>query len=148
MYNNTFGVNQFTPNNYGMQNFIPRQQYSYTQEKLSVLSYASEEEVRGYILQPNTQVFAIDREKPFFYIKTADNLGRSTVNKYKFEQVFDDVVMDKQVKEDYLTKADLKNIVTRDEFDNLSKTLREQYQSLEEKIKPKEVDKNERTIHS
>ena len=147
MYNNGFGGNQFAPNNYGMQNFTPRQQFSYPQEKMSGLSYASEDEVRGYFLNPNTQIFAIDKEKPVFYIKTADNLGRSTVTKYRFEQIFDDT-LPQQPKENYLTKDDLKDIVRRNEFEELAKTLQEQYQSLEQKLKPKGVQNEQQSTHS
>lgn len=147
MYNNILGGNQFVPNNYGINNLGLRQQYSYPQEKLSGLSYASEDEVRAYILQPNTQIFAIDREKPLFYIKTADNLGRSTLTKYKFEQIFDNGNVDTPTKEDYVKKDELKDIVRRNELDDLARSLKEQYKLLEQKIMHKGAQ-NEQSINS
>lgn len=104
----------FTGNTYGV-NTTPQ---FYTQPATKSIYYASEDEIRGYILQPNNQIMAIDREKPFFYIKSADNLGRSTMSKYKFEEVRESEEI--PPKSDYLTKADLNGLVRREDLETLA----------------------------
>lgn len=109
--------------------------YQTINSKYSAVTYASEDEIRGYILQPNTQVWAIDREKPFFYIKTADNLGRSTLTKYKFEEFVEAIEV--TPKNEYLTKNDMAG------FTNELEALKTRFKTLEEKIsKPKIVGGN------
>lgn len=107
----------FTGNAYGV-NTTP--QY-YTQPATKSIYYASEEEIRAYILQPNNQIMAIDREKPFFYIKSADNLGRSTMSKYKFEEVRENAEI--PPKNDYLTKEDLKGFALKSDVEELKKLI-------------------------
>ncbi len=128
MLNNYYGNSQY-PQGYTQPYTTP---YLASQPKYSAVTYASEEEIKGYILQPNTQAWAIDREKPFFYIKTADNLGRSTLTKYKFEELIE--TPQATPKPDYLTKGDIAGLSKELE------TLKAQFKALEEKIsKPKVV---------
>lgn len=103
MYNNYFG-------NLGAQ--YPTNSYNPNfQQKVQNVNYASEEEINAYILQPNAQIMAIDREKQVFYIKTADALGRSTVSKYKFEEIQNNVE-----KVEYLTKKDFEEFLNQNQF--------------------------------
>ena len=92
------------------------------------IQYASELEMQGYLLSPNMQIMALDREKPILYIKSADNLGRSTMTKYKFEQIVDTPTIAEEPKADYLTKADLQEFVSKAD-------LQEFKTSIEEKLK-------------
>lgn len=126
--NNYFGASQY-PQGY-TQPFNTQTYYQPAQPKPSPVSYASEEEVKGYFLSPNMQVFALDKEQPVFYIKTADNLGRSTLTKYRFEEIVENVQPQENV--EYLTKSDIE-ILTK-ELD----MLKLRYKMLEEKVwKPK-----------
>lgn len=92
------------------------------------IQYASELEIQGYLLSPNMQIMALDREKPILYIKSADNLGRSVLTKYKFEQIVDTPAVPEDKKADYLTKADLQEFVSKAD-------LQEFKTSIEEKLK-------------
>lgn len=131
--NNYFGASQY-PQGYAQPYTTPY--YQATQPKYSAVTYASEDEIRGYILQPNTQAWAIDRERPFFYIKTADNLGRSTLTKYKFEEFVE--TAEATPKTEYLTKGDIAGLATDLE------ALKTRFKTLEEKIsKPKVGGANE-----
>lgn len=128
-----FGTSQY-PQGYTQPYTTPY--YQATQPKYSAVTYASEEEIKGYILQPNTQAWAIDRERPFFYIKTADNLGRSTLTKYKFEEFTE--AEQATLKTEYLTKGDIAGLA------NDLETLKTRFKTLEEKIsKPKVGGANE-----
>lgn len=128
--NNYFGNNQY------LQGYA--QQPFYSVQRLNNVSYASEEEVRGYFLSPNSQVFALDKEKPIFYIKTADNLGRSTLIKYRFEEF----VEEEKPKPEYLTKVDIEGLT------NDIEALKTQFKNFEEHLKPKAIigGGNERII--
>ena len=129
---NYFGASQY-PQGYTQPYTTP---YYQATQKTSAVTYASEDEIRAYILQPNTQVWAIDRERPFFYIKTADNLGRSTLTKYKFEEFVE--TAEATPKTEYLTKGDIAGLATDLE------TLKTRFKTLEEKIsKPKVGGTNE-----
>ena len=116
MYNQGYGYNSYQQ---PMYNLFQQPQ---VQQKIMGFNYASEDEIKGYFLSPNTQ---------FFYIKTADSLGRSTFTKYKFEQVIDDA---EERKPDYLTKQDLEGLASKEEL----QALREQYKQLEARfLRPK-----------
>lgn len=91
------------------------------------IPYASKEEIEGYILPPNSQMFAIDRDKPLFYIKSADSLARSTVEVFEFKKYeplkeVPTVVVENSVTKDDLkdlaTKQDLSAFVSREEFNS------------------------------
>lgn len=124
MFNNAYGYGGYNPQAY-------LGAYQQVQQKSTGLNYATEDEIKGYFLSPNAQIFALDKEKPFFYIKTADNLGRSTFTKYRYEQVQDDQV---EQKPDYLTKQDLEGLASKEEL----QALREQYKQLEARfLRPK-----------
>lgn len=119
MYNNFSGGygNYVAPNYQGA--YMNSNQTAFVPNKILGVNYASEEEMRGYMLNPNSQILALDKEQPFFYIKTADNLGRSTFTKCKYEEVKEDGAISVA----YLTKEDIKDMATRDELQDLQKKL-------------------------
>ena len=104
------------------------------------IKFVTEDEAKGYILFPNTRVMLLDRDKSVFYIKTADSLGKSTLEGYKYTRIDDkstesvsheidtkDFVKMQDLKgyitrEDlanFITKDDLKDFITKEEFDNV-----------------------------
>lgn len=48
--------------------------------------FVSEDELRNYIIPPNSKVLLMDREKPKFYVKTSDSLGQYTIDVYTFKK--------------------------------------------------------------
>ena len=120
-YNSPYGMGMQYPQTSIPVNNYPQPSYQPANTNLmaKTINYASEEEIRGLILPPNVQVMAIDREKPNFYIKSSDSLGRSTVDIFEFKKV------DESNKElnnvNYLTKDDLKDFVSKDEFNSFMK---------------------------
>lgn len=95
------------------------------------LRFATIEEAKAYIMLPNTKVMFMDRDNSIFYIKSADTLGKSTLEGYKYtriennptESVSHEIDTKNFVKmedlKDFITKEDLKNFITRDELNNL-----------------------------
>lgn len=49
--------------------------------------YATADEARAYIIQPNQSVMLIDTQNGVFRIKSADNLGNSSTRTYKFAEI-------------------------------------------------------------
>ena len=101
------------------------------------IKFVTEDEAKGYILFPNTRVMLLDRDKSVFYIKTADSLGKSTLEGYKYTRLEDkssdnvsreidtkDFVKTQDMKDylsNFITKDDMKNFITKEEFDNVIK---------------------------
>lgn len=94
--------------------------------RANTLQYASEEEIRAYILPQNSQILAMDREKPLFYIKSTDELGRSVMNVYKFEKITPQTQVQPQT-----SAPDLSAYATREDF----KPILERLEKLEKAVK-------------
>ena len=52
------------------------------------IKFVTEDEARAYIVMPNAKVMLMDRDKSVFYIKSADSLGKSTLEGFKYEIQF------------------------------------------------------------
>ena len=109
-----FNNNYYNPNNY---NTTPTNYTSLNNTARYGITYATEEEVKAYILPPNAQMLALDREKSVFYVKSSDNLGRSMTETFKYEKVTNEPEKVK-LPENYVTKEDLLNLITRAEFES------------------------------
>lgn len=86
--------------------------------------FATIEEAKAYIMLPNTKVMFMDRDNSVFYIKSADSLGKSTIEAFKFARIennpIENVSHENFVKIEDL-KDYLKDFVTRDEFNDIFK---------------------------
>lgn len=50
--------------------------------------FVNEEEAKSYMLPPNSKMLLMDSDRPIFYIKTTDSLGRtSSFESYAFESI-------------------------------------------------------------
>lgn len=114
-----FNSNYYNPNSYTQPqyNTAPTTNYSLNNSARYGITYATEEEVKAYILPPNAQMLALDREKSVFYVKSSDNLGRSMTETFKYEKVTNEPEHTK-LPDNYVTKEDLSNLITRDEFES------------------------------
>lgn len=77
------------------------------------IQYATEEEMKALILPPNTQVMAMGKEGNVFYIKSADELGRSTMSVFDYKK-HEENVSRETIK--YITQEDLKGFATKEEL--------------------------------
>ena len=73
-----------------------------TNDILKVL--ISEEEIKAYILPPNSQIMALDREKPYLYIKSVDGMGRSITEIFEYKKLDNNV--SHETKEEYITRKE------------------------------------------
>ena len=146
---------QYSYNNYGYQNYgrpnymqqqIPFQQQSQTQQQSPVqyetpiqdIRFATSEEAKAFIVMPNSKALLIDKNGGIAHLKTADNMGQSVTQYYKFEQVNADGTPLKPQEPtpqidyaQFLTKKDIDGLPTAEQYKKLS----DQYNSLVEQFK-------------
>ena len=82
--------------------------------------FATLKEAEAYIVVPNTKVMFMDRDNSVFYIKSADSLGKSTLEGYKYTPMdnspTESVSLDFDPK-DFVKTDDLKNYLTKQYLD-------------------------------
>ena len=143
--NQTYGIYQpqyqpIMPNVIAQPNIMQNQQQQYqnqtqqTQQQVQqpqhtqydkpiqdVRFIESGKEAEDYILLPNMRVMLIDRNNSTFYIKSADSLGITTNEAYKFSKLnnksSDNVSREIDTK-DFVKMQDLKGYITREDLAN------------------------------
>ena len=58
-----------------------------TQPKRSVITVAGLSEARGFNLNPGESIVLIDANDDYFYIKECDDIGKSTIRSFMYEEV-------------------------------------------------------------
>lgn len=124
-YNGYMGANNYYSNPYQtnwmqQQQMQPQNQYD---APLQGVIFLTSDEAKAYIVPPNKRMLIMDRDKSVFYIKSADALGQSSTSAYRFEPLEQDKpiveVEDSSIKDDYVTKSDIKGFVTSEDLENL-----------------------------
>lgn len=119
----------YMPNSYGTMGnsaqanvgggIYPQNNYSPANTNFGLKSgiqYASKSEMEGLILPPNTQVWAMGKEGDVFYVKTADELGRSTMSVFDYKKHEENVSRETV---QYITRDDLKIFATKEELQSV-----------------------------
>lgn len=106
--------NGFNRNSYGLGSYptqpnqiYPQNNYNPTNNSFGLKSgiqYASKTEMEALILPPSTQVMAMGKEGDVFYVKTADELGRSTMSVFSYKKQDENV--SHETKEEYITRKE------------------------------------------
>lgn len=128
-FNNQYN-NQYA-NQYNNQMYQPRQ--TQTEDvPFNDIKFVTEDEAKAYIVLPNTKVMLMDRDKSIFYIKSADSLGKSTLEGYKYtklennptEPVSHEIDTKEFVKKEdlnrFITKEDLRNFIKHEDLINFA----------------------------
>jgi hypothetical protein len=146
---NNYG-NAYAPYGYGYQPYMQR---SYMQPQQQVaqqtmqqpqqpiqyetpiqdIRFVTSEEAKAFIVMPNSKALLIDKNGGMAHLKTADGMGQSVTQYFKFEQVNADGSPIKQ--QEPTPKVDYSQFVTKKEIDGLPtadqyKQLAEQYNTL------------------
>lgn len=134
MYNSYLGNtgygNQFYPNynqSYGNyqtaqmpQRQIQPQQPMGTQDvPFNDIKFVTEAEARAFIVMPNTKVMLMDRDKSVFYIKSADSLGKSTLEGFKYVKMEESLSQEEKAEFDpkeFVRVSDLQDILRKDDL--------------------------------
>lgn len=82
--------------------------------------FLTEEQIKAFIVMPNTRVLLIDRQNKVASIESCDNLGNLSVQRFSFES------LDKPVQE-----VDYNQFATKKDFESLN----EQIKALQDKLK-------------
>lgn len=127
---------------YGRQNYMqPQQQMAQPQQQVQPqyetpiqdIRFVTSEEAKAFIVMPNSKALLIDKNGGVAHLKTADNMGQSVTQYFKFEQVNADGSPLKP--QEPTPQVDLSQFVTKKEIDGLPtadqyKQLSEQYNTL------------------
>lgn len=139
MYSNPYNRNypQYYPQ------YPQYQQPSYQpmpiEQKFQDIKFLNAEQIKAYIVLPNTKEMLIDKENSMAYIVSADNMGNSTIKKYSFMDLNEP---DQQLKMDmseYVRTSDLDKFVQKTDLQTLLpidsiKSLENKLQALESRL--------------
>lgn len=149
MYNNNPYMNnrsyqQYYPQypQYPQPNYQPPMQ----EQKFQDIKFLNAEQIKAYIVLPNTKEMLIDRENSMAYIVSADTMGNSTIKKYSFVDLNEPKVEEKQPEIDltqYVKLSDLEKFVQKADLQTLLpidsiKSLENKLQALESQLNAKE----------
>ena len=119
---------------YGQRNYMQPQQPQMAQPQpqqptaIQDIRFVTSEEAKGFIVMPNSKVLLIDKNSGIAHLKTADNMGQSTTQYFKFEPVNAD---GSPIKEQETTpKVDYGQFATKKELE----VLVEQFKTMQKVI--------------
>ena len=140
----------YTYPNYGNRQFMqPQQPMAQPQAQVQQqpmqyetpiqdIRFVTSEEAKAFIVMPNSKALLIDKNGGVAHLKTADNMGQSVTQYFKFEQVNADGSPIKPQEPtpqvdfgQFAKKEELNGFVTIEQY----KQLAEQYNSLVEQFK-------------
>jgi hypothetical protein len=112
------------------------------EQKFQDIKFLNAEQIKAYIVLPNTKEMLIDRENSMAYIVSADNMGNSTIKKYSFVDLNEPKVEEKQPEIDltqYVKLSDLDKFVQKGDLQTLLpmdsiKSLENKLQALESRL--------------
>lgn len=76
------------------------------------------EGAKGYIIQPNSSVVLMDSEQDYFYLKTANDAGIASIRVFEFKEK-----QQNNINTNINIEDQLKNYVSKEEFERLQNTL-------------------------
>lgn len=126
------------------QVFNPMQTPPPTETPIQDIKFVNRAQAEAYIVFPNTKVMLIDKESGVAYIKTADGMGQTQTEYFRFEAVNADGSPIKPQEptpkgnfDDYIKREDLVNFgfATIDQVKSLAESL-EQMKKRLEGVKP------------
>lgn len=117
---------------YAPQSVAPQQPFAQTPPPITNVSFTTPDEAKGYILMPNTRALLIDRQGGVAWLKTANSVGESFCQFFKFEEVNADGTPLKP--QEQTPQVDLSAFIKREDLPALGFSTKEDYKILYEKI--------------
>ena len=127
----SYGQNMYPQTNYQQTSYVPNNA-NYGLKNYG-LQFATRAEMDGLILPPGAQVMALRKEGDLFYIKSADNLGRSTLKEYTYKETEQQAI--EQPKQEYVTKDAFDQL--KKEFETFIENYKNQAVGVQENEQPK-----------
>lgn len=94
--------------------------------------FVTSEEAKAYIVMPNSKALLIDKQGGVAHLKTADNMGQSTTQFFRFEPINADGTPIKA--QEPKPQVDFGEFIKRSDLESLGFVTKEQYNSLVAKI--------------
>lgn len=117
----------------------PIMQTQQMQSPFQDVRFVNEKEADGYIVLAGQRVLLIDIENKKMWIKSADGMGYSTTETYRFEKIENNSEKTKETPiidtSNFLVKKDLENVATKDELGSLKEII----EQLEKRIKINQI---------
>lgn len=129
-YNRGFGMPNYMqpPYNQQPQQMVQQQMQQPMQYEVPIqdIRFVTSEEAKAFIVVPNSKALLIDKNNGIAHLKTADNMGQSVTEYFKFEAVNADGSPIKPKQEaqqvdysDFIKKQDLAGFVTIEQYNTL-----------------------------
>ena len=159
MYGRNYGTYQI-PNNINLQILqqqqmqMPQQQMQQRPQQPNIpiqgVRFLTEDEIKAYIVMPNSSEMLVDMTNHIAHIKSADSMGQSSEKLYKFEEIdtSNSTVSNTGKNPPELDTStfakteDLGKFVSNDTFTEFSKNLEDKLDKLERKLKIKQLEEN------
>lgn len=127
--------------NYGRQSFMqPQQQMAQPQMQQPIqyetpiqdIRFVTSEEAKAFIVMPNSKALLIDKNGGVAHLKTADNMGQSVTQYFKFEQVNADGTPLKP--QEPAPQIDFDKFVAKDELPKYGFVTQDQFNAIIDKL--------------
>lgn len=107
----------------------PQMQEMEQMAPFQIVRFVNEKEAQAYTLLPNQKALLMDTANMKFWIKSADSLGNSSIETYRFEKCENnnpakDAITNIDTS-DFLKKDDLKEVATKNELNALKDIIDE-----------------------
>lgn len=135
--------------NYGQRQYMQPQQQMVQQQQMQPqpqmpfdmpiqdVRFVTSEEAKAFIVMPNSRALLIDKNGAIAHLKTADNIGQSVTQSFKFEEVNADgspiKVKEPEPQMDYsqfAKKEELTSFVTVEKYNQLFERFNEMAEQL------------------
>ena len=96
------------------------------------IKYVNKAQAEAYIVFPNTKVMLIDKESGIVYLKTADGMGQSKTDYFRFEPINADGSPIKP--QEPIPQVNFDDFVKKEQLDKLGFVNIEQFNALAQKL--------------
>lgn len=96
------------------------------------IKFVNKAQAEAYIVFPNTKVMLIDKESGFVYVKTADGMGQTKTDYFRFEGVNADGSPIKA--QEPTPKVDFNQFIKKEDLEKFGFVTIEQYNSLAQRL--------------
>lgn len=141
--------NTFSPMGYPQPQptFVPQpqpqvQQPVYNESYIQGVQFVSEDEAKAYPVLPNQTVMLMNKDNQIFYIKSADSLGKSKIESFRFEAITEDTAPASTTAQQPI---DLEGYVKKDDIATFGFATKDDIKALSDKLEKvqKQVKINE-----
>lgn len=114
---------QFQQPQYQQVQTALKQQDMLQQSNVNWIAVSGIEDAKSRIVQPNFTLWMLDNNSSRFYVKTSDNFGVTTFKVFEFREMTED--NEQQIKNEYVTKDEIEQIIEQKINDLAEKELRD-----------------------